>query len=68
MRTLNSLIAVVSLLLTVALVPIPGGVLFAMVTFAVFVLAVTGVLAGLDDRTVRQRNPELNPTKWRDDS
>ena len=67
MRTLSSLAAFVSLILTVAFVPI-GGVLFAMVFFGLFLLALVGVLGGLEDRTVRQHNPSLNPRGWRDGS
>lgn len=68
MRTLSSLAAFVSLILTVAFVPIIGGVLFAMVFFGLFLLALVGVLGGLEDRTVRQHNPSLNPRGWRDGS
>jgi hypothetical protein len=65
MYALSSLVAVVSLFLTVVFVPIVGGVLFAMVFFGLFGLALAGVLSGTGDRTVRQRSPELNPTGWR---
>jgi hypothetical protein len=37
---------------------VPGGSLFAMLTFGLFLLALVGVLAGLDDTTVRQHNPD----------
>jgi hypothetical protein len=66
MRTLSSLTAVVSLILTVVFIPIVGGVLFAMVFFGLFLLALVGVLGGLEDRTVRQHNPSMNPREWRD--
>jgi hypothetical protein len=66
MRTLSSLAAVVSLILTVAFIPVVGGVLFAMVFFGLFLLALVGVLGGLGNRTVRQRNPSMNPSEWRD--
>lgn len=66
MRTLSSLVAVASLFLTVAFIPVVGGVLFAIVFFGLFLLALVGVLGGLEDRTVRRRDPSLNPTKWRD--
>lgn len=59
MRTLSSLTAVVSLILTVVFIPIVGGVLFAMVFFGLFLLALVGVLGGLEDRTVRQHNPSM---------
>ena len=33
-----------------------------------FLLGLAGVLAGLEDRTVRQHNPPVDPTGWRDGS
>ena len=67
MRTLISLVAVVSLFLTVASLLVIGGVLFALLLFfPLFLLALAGVLAGLEDREVRQHNPSLNPSGWRD--
>ena len=38
------------------------------VFFPLFLLGLAGVLAGLEDRTVRQHDPPLNPTGWRDGS
>jgi hypothetical protein len=66
MRTLSSLVAVVSLILTVAFIPVVGGIIFSMVFFGVFLLALVGVLSGGRDRTVRQHNPSMNPREWRD--
>jgi hypothetical protein len=66
MRTLSLLAAVVSLILTVAFLPIIGGVLFALVFFGLFLLALVGVLGGVEDRTVRQHNPSMNPREWRE--
>ena len=60
-------VAVVSLLLTVALLPVPGGVIFAPFTFGLFLLSLVGVLRGLD-RRVRQKNPRVDPTRWRGNS
>jgi hypothetical protein len=69
MRTLSSLIAVVALFLTVASLLIIGGVIFALfLFFPLFVLALIGVLAGLEDRKVRQHIPSLSPGAWRDGS
>ena len=70
MRTLSALVATGSLFAAVAFVPVVGAVLFAMVFFALFVLALVGVLGGLDDedRRVRQHNPSMSPTAWRDGS
>jgi hypothetical protein len=61
-------LAAAALFLTVATIPIVGGVLFAFFLFGLFLLALVGVLAGLDDRTVRQRNRAMNPKAWRDGS
>jgi hypothetical protein len=61
-------LAVAALLLTVVTIPVVGGVLFAFLFFGVFLLALVGVLTGLEDRTVRQHNPSMNPTRWRDGS
>jgi hypothetical protein len=68
MRTLSSLLAVFSLLLAVALALVPGLVLFAMLSFGLFLLALVAVLVGLENRTVRQHNPSMSPTRWRDGS
>jgi hypothetical protein len=65
---LSSLLAVFSLFLAVALLLVPGGVLFAMLSFGLFLRGLVGVLAGLEDRTVRQHNPSMNPRGWRDGS
>jgi hypothetical protein len=43
-------------------------VLFAMFTFGLFMLALTGVFAGLEDRTVRERKPYADPKGWRNGS
>ena len=57
--------AIPSLVLTVALLPLPGGVVFAMFSFGLFLLAMLGVFAGIEDRTVRQHNPSMSPDNWR---
>ena len=62
MNALSSLVALVALGLTIAFLPIIGGALFAMVFFGLFVLALVGVLAGVDDHTVRQKDaPTTRP-------
>jgi hypothetical protein len=66
MRTVFATIAVLSLFTAVALVPVLGGVLIGATLVGVAGLALTGVLAGLEDTTVAQRNPEMDPTRWRD--
>jgi hypothetical protein len=69
MRTLSSLVAVISLLLTAASLMVIGGVVFALLLFfPLFLLALLGVFAGLEDRTVRQHNPSMDGTKWRNGS
>ena len=68
MRALSSLVALVSLALTIVLLPVPGGALFAMATFGLFLLALVGVIGGMDDQRVRQRHPPMSPTGWRDDA
>ena len=65
MKVLGSLTAIVALGLTVAFLPIIGGALFAMVFFGLFVLAIVGVLAGMEDHTVRQKDVPTDPTGWR---
>jgi hypothetical protein len=61
-------LAVTALFATVVTLPVVGGVLFAFLFFGAFLLALVGVLAGLEDRTVRQHNPPMNPRRWRDGS
>ena len=61
-------IAVLSLLGTVAVLLVPGGVLFAPLLLGAALLALTGGLGGLENRTVRQHEPPMNPTGWRDGS
>ena len=68
MRIFSAFVAVASLFLTVALLPVPGGVLFAMFTFGMFLLAMGGVFAGLEDRTVSRRDVSVDPTRWRNGS
>jgi hypothetical protein len=66
MRTLSALVTVASLLLAVAVVPVVGGVLFAFVLLGLSGLALVAVVGGVDDRTVRQHNPSMDPRGWRD--
>jgi hypothetical protein len=65
---MSALVAVLALVLTVALLPVPGGVLFAPFAFGLFLLSLVGVLGGLRDRKVRQHHPMLDPTRWRNGS
>jgi Na+-transporting methylmalonyl-CoA/oxaloacetate decarboxylase gamma subunit len=61
-------LAVMTLLATAATLPIVGGVAFAFLFVGAFLLALVGVLAGLENRTVAQHNPSMNPRRWRDGS
>jgi hypothetical protein len=56
-------------------VPLPGGRalcghrrrdLRLVLFFPLFLLAFVGVLAGLEDRTVHQHNPSMDPNAWGD--
>lgn len=69
MRTLSSLVAVLSLLLTAASLMVIGGVVFAVLLFfPLFLLALLSIFAGMEGRAVRQHNPSMNPRRWRDGS
>jgi hypothetical protein len=63
-----ALIAVSSLFLLVATLPIYGFVLVAPFILGLFLLALVGVLGELSDRSVQQHNPEMDPTGWRNGS
>jgi hypothetical protein len=66
MRTLSALLAVGSLLLTAAMFPIVGAVVFALfLFFPAFLLGLVGVLATLEDQTVEQHSPAMDATGWR---
>jgi hypothetical protein len=67
MKTLSSLIAGLALFLTVGSLMVIGGAAFALLLFfPLFLLALVVVLAGLEDHTVRQHNPSMSATEWRD--
>ena len=69
MRTLSAILANVALFSSIALVPVVGGVILILfLFFPLFLLALVGVLAGLEHGTVRQHNPSMDPTAWRDGS
>ena len=62
-------LAVLALVVSTAALLVPGGAVFAMfLFFPLFLLAFLTVLAGLEDRTVRQHSPSLDARRWRDDS
>jgi hypothetical protein len=67
MRAVSSFVAVTSLFQAVALFVVIGGAIFGLVLFfPLFLLALVGVLAGLEDRTVHQHNPSMDPNAWGD--
>jgi hypothetical protein len=69
-------VATAALFLTVGALSLTVGTLlvFATVIFALFLffplslLGLVGALAGLENRTVRQHDPALDPRRWRGDS
>jgi hypothetical protein len=65
---MSALIAVTSLFLLVATLAVFGGVVLAPFIFGLFALALVGVLGQVPDRSVRQHNPDLDPTGWREGS
>jgi hypothetical protein len=68
MRILSRLVAVGSLFGAVALTPVIGGVLFAFVLLGLFLLTLAGVMAGIEDHSVRRPDPVMDPTRWRNGS
>jgi hypothetical protein len=67
MKMLSSVIAAASLFLTVGSLLVIGGAAFALILFfPLFVLALVVVLAALEDTTVREHNPSMSPSGWRD--
>ena len=61
-------IAVLSLLGAAVSLLVPGGVLLAPLLLGAALLALTGGLGGLENRSVQQHEPPMNPTGWRDGS
>jgi hypothetical protein len=64
---MSALAAVLSLVLSLALLLVPGGVLFLLLSLGGFLLALGGVLTGLQDHTVHQHEPAMSPRSWRGD-
>jgi hypothetical protein len=62
---MTAVLATFLLFLTVATLPVMGGALFAPFLLGAFLLALVGVLRGVQDRTVRQRDVELDANGWR---
>jgi hypothetical protein len=65
MRLLSSTVAIVSLVGVVVLAPVYGAAIFMLLLFGLFLLALVGVLSGVDDRTVEQHEPTMNARGWR---
>jgi hypothetical protein len=65
---LYALIAVGSMLLAVATVPVIGAALFVLLLFGLAGLALVGVLGEVGDRTVRRDGPTLDAKGWRNGS
>jgi hypothetical protein len=63
---ISSLVAIGSLFLAVAFVPVVGAALIVLLLFGVFLLALVGVFSGLENRTVRQHEPVLDGRRWRE--
>ena len=61
------ILTITSLLAGVGLLLVPGGALFAPFLLGLALLALTGVLGGLGDHSVRQHNPPMDPWAWRGD-
>ena len=61
----SSVVAVGSLFLAVALVPVMGAALFVFLLLGQFLLALVGVIGGQSSRTVKQYEPSMNPSGWR---
>jgi hypothetical protein len=68
MRTVSALVAVLALFLSLAFPLVLGGVIFALfLFFPLFLLALVGVLDTVEDRTVRQHDPLVDPRGWREE-
>jgi uncharacterized membrane protein len=65
MRTAFAAIAVGSLLGAIVFVPLIIGALVSLILVGAFLLALVGVFSGLEDRTVRQHEPSMDPRGWR---
>jgi hypothetical protein len=66
MQTLSAFVAIASLLLAIASIAALTGAVLALFLFPLFMLRLAGVMAGLEERTVRHHNTSINPTGWRD--
>jgi hypothetical protein len=65
---MSVVIALGSLFTSIALLLVPGGILFAPFVLGISALAFVAVLGSVGDRTVREHTPTLNPRGWREGS
>jgi hypothetical protein len=65
---MSALVAVVTLLISVAMLVVPGGVLFAPFLVGLSLLALVGVLARHADRSVPRHDPAMQGRRWRNGS
>jgi len=64
-----TLLAVAALFLAAGSLLVVGGVAFALLLFfPLFLLALVGVLAGIENHTVRQHDPSMDARGWRNGS
>jgi hypothetical protein len=68
MRTFSAVIAVGSLLGAVVFAPLIVGAFLSLILVGAFLLALVGVLSSLEDQTVRQHDPTMDPKGWRNGS
>jgi hypothetical protein len=69
MRTVSAAVAVVALFLSITFPLVLGGVIFALfLFFPLFFLALAGLVDTVEDRSVRQHNPTMDPRGWREHS
>ena len=67
MRTVSALAAVLALFLSIAFPLVLGGVIFALfLFFPLLLLALVGLLDTVEDRTVQQHDPSMDPRGWRE--
>jgi hypothetical protein len=66
MLKLSAVVASACLLGVIALAPVFGAALFVLLLGGLFLLALTGVLSSVEDRSVAQHDPALDPHGWRE--
>jgi hypothetical protein len=67
MRTASAAVAVFALFLSITFPLVLGGLIFALLLFfPLFLLALASVVDTVEDRSVRQKNPTMDPRGWRE--